>query len=472
MIIVKSTTDKPIFTTSTVNNDVHKATPSAPGRVAPQAESLAALDTFERASTTAASTTVFMSKTANAVPGYPAGSVTSHSSRAQGAFFYKMEAPATRGARGMEGVGVLPEVVFDPNRNHVEGLPPAIQAALPAAASSNVEYYGSVYRAGAAQPGATLSALTHFRTGPLDRPSVYMGGRSSPEDVEVDTGLSTDRVYDAQGNATFTTASDMTGGPGSAVFAVGGDAPNRTLYNVAEPNKPLAKGDAAVLSYLGAKKMVPNFGFRPFWRVADNNKPEGQRNTWANPDKKQANQYLYPGQSFSLSVTATGRNPATLTTTIAARGADGKPLQPGQGGSYSFQARGFDSDSMTAFKRINSIDLFHVVGGKRVGTEAKAADENGPARAGVPATRITTTTAATNAQWSSTSILGANGARTPLFNDKDPPALVRGSEWASDVDAYLRIFGAKLTQVTDKDGNKTRVETINITPANQPAPKK
>jgi hypothetical protein len=41
----------------------------------------------------------------------------------------------------------------------------------------------------------------HFQTGPLDRPSVYLGGHAAGK--EIDTGLTWDRVYDVEGRATL-----------------------------------------------------------------------------------------------------------------------------------------------------------------------------------------------------------------------------------------------------------------------------
>jgi hypothetical protein len=413
--------------------------------------------------------------TSSATPGYPAGTVSSHAdSRAKGAYFYKMEAAPSIGSSGIRAVGTLPELRFDPNRNHVEGLPAAVRKQLPKSADSHVGYYSQVYKAGASDPSATLSALNSHRTGPLDRPSVYLGGHSKPANVEVDTGLSTDRVYDARGNATFTTAADMTGGRGEKVFAVGGTAPNRFVYDThaaGAATKPTAamgadgkpvQGDAAVLAYLDSNKMVPNFGFRPFWRVADQSKPEGQRNTWTNPPKTDSNQYLYPGQRVSMSVTAAGQ-PTTMTTTIAALDASGKPTVPAQGGAHSFAARGFDNNATSAFKRINSIDLFHVVNGERLGTEAKAAVKAVPAKDGQPAVAaaagrsavradaIRTNTVASDAVWTGTEVRGRDGKWSPLLGGQQRPTLVRGSEWPEQkIDAFLRIFHARLDQGSER----------------------
>jgi hypothetical protein len=83
----------------------------------------------------------------------------------RGAWFRKVVAPAGSEFEGVEGWGVLPKPVFDPAREH------------------------------RAAPGEDA-----YKTGPLDRPDVYLGLHA--DGAEVDAGLTWDHVYDASGRDT------------------------------------------------------------------------------------------------------------------------------------------------------------------------------------------------------------------------------------------------------------------------------
>lgn len=85
--------------------------------------------------------------------------------RARGAWFRKVVSPAGAAFVGIEAWGVLPAPSFDPAREH------------------------------RAAPGEEP-----YKSGPLDRPDVYLG--LSAEGAEVDAGLIWDRVYDAGGRDT------------------------------------------------------------------------------------------------------------------------------------------------------------------------------------------------------------------------------------------------------------------------------
>jgi hypothetical protein len=85
--------------------------------------------------------------------------------RARGAWFRKVVGPRGEKFDGIEGWGVLPTPSFDPAREH------------------------------SAAPGEEA-----YKTGPLDRPDVYLG--LSAEGAEVDAGLIWDHVYDLQGRDT------------------------------------------------------------------------------------------------------------------------------------------------------------------------------------------------------------------------------------------------------------------------------
>lgn len=85
--------------------------------------------------------------------------------KARGAWFRKVVSPEGAAFDGVEAWGVLPEPFFDPAREHV------------------------------AAPGEEA-----YKSGPLDRPDVYLGLHA--EGAEVDAGLIWDRVYDRWGRDT------------------------------------------------------------------------------------------------------------------------------------------------------------------------------------------------------------------------------------------------------------------------------
>jgi hypothetical protein len=85
--------------------------------------------------------------------------------KTQGAWFRKVVGPESAEYEGLEGWGVLPKPVFDPAREH------------------------------RAAPGEDA-----YKTGPLDRPDVYLGLHA--DGVEVDAGLTWDHVYDGGGRDT------------------------------------------------------------------------------------------------------------------------------------------------------------------------------------------------------------------------------------------------------------------------------
>lgn len=82
--------------------------------------------------------------------------------RARGAWFRKVVGPESAELEGLEAWGVLPKPVFDPAREH--------RAAL---------------------------GERSYKTGPLDRPDVYLGLHA--DGAEVDAGLIWDHVYDEKG---------------------------------------------------------------------------------------------------------------------------------------------------------------------------------------------------------------------------------------------------------------------------------
>lgn len=134
----------------------------------------------------------------------------------RGAYFRKVASSPRPDAHGIRVVVRLPRIEFDPAR----------------------EYVGA-------------AGLADYKTGPLDRPSVYLGGTASGH--EVDVGLTWDRVYD----------------PGGA------------------PQAELA--------------------FRPYWRTTNG------KNEWHQPKVGSTdNVYFRPGETVTMTLAETGRDALRL----------------------------------------------------------------------------------------------------------------------------------------------------------------
>lgn len=225
-----------------------------------------------------------------------------------GAFYRKVTSSPDRRVAGIRGVGILPQVEFDPARQFV--------------AREGRDYY---------------------TTGPLDRPSVYFGGHA--DGFEVDAGLCWDRVYDRAGQATLT---DKANG------CSGGDP----AHTFVERNGAIFDGNGVVAT-VQAADLRPNFAFRPFWRTTNPDEPEH----WHNPDKASAeNVYFQPGEKFVMRIQVT--QPNQLRMDIRP-----EPTQPGRHFTVSFRQQGFGIGEAQSFKRVNSIDQFTVVAGNRKGNE-------------------------------------------------------------------------------------------------------
>lgn len=135
--------------------------------------------------------------------------------KARGAWFRKVVSPEGAQFEGLEAWGVLPSPSFDPAREH------------------------------AAAPGEEP-----YKSGPLDRPDVYLGLHA--DGAEVDAGLIWDHVYDASGRDTG------------------------------------------------------EFAYRPYWRTS--------KGGWSNPDKGASdNIYLRPGDRFALTLRALPDGSARLS---------------------------------------------------------------------------------------------------------------------------------------------------------------
>ena len=223
----------------------------------------------------------------------------------------------------------------------------------------------------------TSDADLAYQNGPLDRPSVYLGGRASG--TEVDAGLTWDRVYDAQGRATWT---DVAGSRSD-----GGD---RAHQFYVEDNGTV-KSEAGAVRAAKLQDLRENFAFRPYWRVS---RPD---NTWHNPPKgTPENVYLYPGEIFRMQIRTAGKNQLRLNV----NGAGGKSFE------VTFDALGWGVGADQQWKRVHSIDQFTVSGGKRVGLESQHSDV------------LKTATHLKDMRWDEVTLLDSNGNEAGVLDCK------------------------------------------------------
>lgn len=251
-----------------------------------------------------------------------------------------------------------------------------------------------------------------WQAGPLDRPSLYLGGRASG--VEVDAGLTWDRVYHSDGRPTFTD-----------VLASGSDEGDASRRFVMDPN-----GD--VRSVLGALRpeglmgLVENFAFRPFWRA------EG---AWHNPPVgSPENVYFYTDETVRAQIKS-----------IAAETLELVLNEDGGGKSFSveFDVSGWGVGAAQAFKRVASIDQFTVIDGVRVGLETAGLEV------------LPTETRALGVHWHEVSVLGA-GSAVLFYLDCDRPAVI-------GADAIFRAAYDQVFRLFDQDASGG--ERIDIVPS-------
>lgn len=285
-------------------------------------------------------------------------------STVQGAYFRKVSSESRADHTGIIGEGTLPKVFIDRSRWH--STPAELR-------------------------GADAEPVKVFTFGPLDTPSVYMGGHAGTQ--EVDCGLSWSRVFLRDGRGTWT--NDMTSG------SDGGD-PKRRF--VVQPDGKVVDG-AGVERKEGLTGLVENFAFRPYWRIA----------AWNNPSVKSAdNRYFYPGTAFKMVVKVIGRD--ELEMRIEAGAADPAPF------TTHFAAKGFGRGLPQSWKRVNSVDQFRVVNGKRDGLE------------GSPV--LPTRTRVMDAAWKNVSLLGPNKCKLACG-----ASVVVGADIASRYDTVFKLDG-------------------------------
>lgn len=346
----------------------------------------------------------------------PASGFTIGSEPTTGAYFYKVMSHARTDASAIEGAGVLPLVRIDPAREH----PPAF----------------------------SLGEDEYMR-GPLDVPSVYMGGNAG---TELDAGLSWSRVLDGGLRPLWT---DLpTGSDGrnprhrfalvlgkKTLQAVDGKGDVYDLYRpdghfvgnadeLAGERVALLRPDGSVVT--SSVALQPDFAFRPFWRTEVRTATGAFENRWANPEPGDAGFiFLYPGEHYSMRLAVAG--PERVRLAIALEN------DPRVSLDVTFEQARFGTGAAIRWKRVNSIDQFRVLAsGARKGNEDWSV--------------IPTRTAVTGARWNECALV-VGGARVPVMGPSFIEA--RGVELAS---RFGQVF--RTTDFTAQGG-----ESIDIEPA-------
>jgi hypothetical protein len=296
-------------------------------------------------------------------------------SNARGAYFRKVSSLPDASATGIAGTITLPSPTFDASRDY---LSPA--------------------------------GLDDFRTGPLDRPAVYMGGNAQGH--EIDAGLTWDRVYDAEGRATYTDLENGTD-DGDPAHRFSREIQGGRLVLLDGTGQVVARGADAESRFAA---LSPNFAFRIFWRT---NNP-GQTHDWNNPAiTSPQNLYFYPGQAVRMEVRGVRQDQLSLSI----RRADDTAAPAF---SQTIYQVGFGRGAPQSFKRVNSIDQFYVDGsGARRGREGQNV--------------LATDTEALGAIWHTVSIERSDGGTTPMSG----PAYqeVRGADTAAIYGTIFRVSG-------------------------------
>jgi hypothetical protein len=298
----------------------------------------------------------------------------------RGAYFRKVSSEAQVHFGGIRARGKLPTPNFDPDRQYV-----------------------------------AKAGLDHFSTGPLERPSVYLGGRASGH--EVDAGLTWDRVYDPQGQATYTDRAGCDGRDPTHRFVFAKKAGERIIKD--GNGQVVAEGEAAVTAF--AQKLRPNFAFRPYWRTTNPGEED-----WKQPKPGRAdNVHFYPGEAITMEVKLLGPGQVQLQIEGASQFVVDFH-QTGWGGAKTAHA----------FKRVNAVDQFQVLkNGERKGREKQDV--------------LPTGTTAKGAEWSSVELLDRRGeVLTPMTGPKFTE--VRGADLAQRYDqvfvrgGFTKTGGEKL----------------------------
>ncbi|MDE2039492.1 MAG: hypothetical protein KGO96_01785 [Elusimicrobia bacterium] len=239
---------------------------------------------------------------------------------------------------------------------------------------------------------------------PLDRPAVFLGGRGAGG-LELDAGLSWERVHDAGGQALLTNSDDgCDGGDPRRRFAFSGRGDSARLTD--GTGAVVARGAPAVMAALSGLR--PDFAFRPFWRPTKKGRHDLN---WHNPPLGPDDAYFYPGEAFTMEVRSSGDGRMSLLV----QGEDGPPF------AATFEQAGFDGGAPVSFKRNNELDQFKLVDGELQGREGRSV--------------IATATRLLDARWEEVVLLERSGSEVPLSGRHCVE--VRGVETAS---TYARVY--------------------------------
>jgi hypothetical protein len=306
------------------------------------------------------------------------------SKKDRGAWFYKVATmESSKQDIGIQVIGKLPDIKLDPKRN--------------------------------------FDKKGHFTDGPLDRPSVYLGGKVGGQ--EVDAGLTWDKVYDSNGVA-----------------------------KKGEDNKDL-------------------FAFRPFWRSAKWNNPNKNHSDEKDPkgcaekhrqdlpkECSLKNIYFSPGEEIEMSLKQIQAKGEKMKIRMVIK----NKTDPSKCLIVCFDHTGIKSNGST-WKRVNSIDQFKSEPCEndpkqmcRKGNERKPGED--PKNVKVLSTEST----AMDARWESVKILHSNGKSEALKPKVNAQVLV-GGEFCNDENLRQKSF--RDGEIDDKGGQK-----LSISPSLPPVP--
>ncbi len=252
----------------------------------------------------------------------------------------------------------------------------------------------------------SLLDMNDPKTGPLDRPSIYMGTSGGRE---VDAGMSWNRVFtntdldeDGKGDATWTT--DVNGSSRADQYIITKKDGGYGVYDlqkkefVAQSNEFSPNADGSV--NIGDLTLRPNFAFRAFSRIdAGGSNPD----KWSNPVPGSANDnYVYAQEKFDMSFTVSNNNFELSIKTAGGNTTLSDNIPDYQQGKINH-----------TFKIVDSIDQRN--------TATKPSESSKTDK---------TETTVTDGSWGATRIIGnkgsepfnttnSNGVRPKEFSDKD-----------------------------------------------------
>ena len=297
-----------------------------------------------------------------------------------GSYFRKVSSAAKTDFVGVRGAGTLPQVSFDPGRF-----------------------------------GLSTLLWEDYRTGPMDRPSVYVGGNVNGNS-EMDAGLSWMRVFQ-DGRPIYTdNPQGIDSGDPHHRFYIDTSGAETRLFSLTGDLK--LTGGQSIRDQRDQGLIRPAFAFRPFWRFYKNNE-----NIWRNPElhpdgTAAKNIYFLPGQDFELELLILGANSARLRV-----GDPGFP--PQRTCEKNLTPDLYGTGQPQSFKRVNAIDQYRRLG---CADESPCGNEN--------KLIIRTHSRAMGARWNKFSILqGPHLTEVPAAGSNFSE--VTGSDTAA---AYDQIF--------------------------------